>query len=227
MYFSKVVSKSNLIPRESNWRAYEDHKIVWRFIAGNESQERDFLFRREMKPNGTPAFYLVSHRKPEDSSGLWEINTKEYSPVINDGEVLSFSVRVNPIVSKSTDGKAHRHDVVMNRKKELAAMGEALSEYEIVTSACQDWISTRQDKYGFLVHLDSLMAQSYQQHRFKKKAGSQVQFSTVDLSGLLQVKNPDKFLETLYTGMGPAKGFGCGLLLVKRANLAFGNSSLG
>ena len=41
-------------------------------------------------------------------------------------------------------------------------------------------------------------------------------FSTLDFSGLLTVADPEKFLSTLYGGIGPAKGFGCGLLLIKR-----------
>ena len=40
--------------------------------------------------------------------------------------------------------------------------------------------------------------------------------STLDFSGLLTVTAPEKFLSALYGGIGPAKGFGCGLLLVKR-----------
>ena len=34
--------------------------------------------------------------------------------------------------------------------------------------------------------------------------------------GLLQVDNPEELVAMLKNGIGPAKGFGCGLMLVKR-----------
>jgi CRISPR system Cascade subunit CasE len=39
---------------------------------------------------------------------------------------------------------------------------------------------------------------------------------TVRYDGLLRITDPDAFRETLIRGIGPAKAFGCGLMLVKR-----------
>jgi CRISPR system Cascade subunit CasE len=39
----------------------------------------------------------------------------------------------------------------------------------------------------------------------------------VDVSGLLTVIHPVHFLATLCGGLGHAKGFGCGLMLIRRA----------
>ena len=42
-----------------------------------------------------------------------------------------------------------------------------------------------------------------------------IRFSTVDFSGELLVTNPQLFNLALYNGLGHAKAFGCGLLLVR------------
>jgi CRISPR system Cascade subunit CasE len=44
-----------------------------------------------------------------------------------------------------------------------------------------------------------------------------VRLSTLDFDGLLTVADPGRFGELLFSGLGPAKGFGCGLMLIKGA----------
>ena len=52
-------------------------------------------------------------------------------------------------------------------------------------------------------------------NRASEKDG-QLSFSTADFSGELTVFDPSAFVMTLRNGIGPAKAFGCGLLLVHR-----------
>ena len=40
--------------------------------------------------------------------------------------------------------------------------------------------------------------------------------ATVTFNGVMKVSNPARLIELLEKGVGPAKGFGCGLLLVRR-----------
>jgi CRISPR system Cascade subunit CasE len=56
----------------------------------------------------------------------------------------------------------------------------------------------------------SVVAEDYQQHHFKKRG---IKISTLDFQGLLEVTEPELFIQkVLYKGIGPAKAFGCGLL---------------
>ena len=50
------------------------------------------------------------------------------------------------------------------------------------------------------------------QHRGRK---AEIQFSTVDFGGELAVKDAVRLTEALCAGVGRAKAFGCGLLLVR------------
>jgi CRISPR system Cascade subunit CasE len=38
----------------------------------------------------------------------------------------------------------------------------------------------------------------------------------VDFEGTIEITDPGIFVEALFTGIGPAKAFGCGLMLVRR-----------
>lgn len=80
------------------------------------------------------------------------------------------------------------------------------------------WLLDRAASHGFSVSPEGIRADSYRQHRLSKGKGNQpVTFSTVDFNGILTVTEPNVFVEKcLFDGIGPAKGFGCGLMLVRR-----------
>ena len=44
-----------------------------------------------------------------------------------------------------------------------------------------------------------------------RKAGKNLQFQSVRFEGLLEVTDPERFLQTVREGIGAAKGFGFGL----------------
>jgi CRISPR system Cascade subunit CasE len=75
---------------------------------------------------------------------------------------------------------------------------------------------------GFLVEDDEetqrVRVDGYSQHRlYKNKGCKPVELSTLEFNGILTVTDPATFVEKcLFTGIGPAKGFGCGLMLAKR-----------
>lgn len=91
--------------------AYRDHALIWRLFPGDGVQ-RDFVFRR-LKDQS--AFYVVSARPPDASSGLFDIKTKKYRPELQKGEWVRFDLRANPVVSRrSGEGRSTRHDVLMD-----------------------------------------------------------------------------------------------------------------
>jgi CRISPR system Cascade subunit CasE len=85
----------------------------------------------------------------------------------------------------------------------------------------ETWLIEKGKTKGFTVVQDEkkkrLMFQAvgYQWHSLPKK-GRTAGFSSVDFEGEVEVIDPTSFIETLFTGIGPAKAFGCGLMLVRR-----------
>lgn len=87
--------------------------------------------------------------------------------------------------------------------------------------ALETWFAGRCERLGFAMVRDGLkgllkfQAEGYQWHALPKK-GRDAGFSSVDFEGEVEVVDAELFAKALFDGIGPAKGFGCGLMLVRR-----------
>lgn len=237
MYFSVISPAENLLRQAAHELAqplkksltqstYAEHQWLWQFFPSTKEQSRDFIFRRHATEK-IPRFYVVSQRAPTAVGEAWQVQSRHYNPQLLEGQHLSFQLCANPVVTKKgSTGKSRRHDVVMEAKKHLLTErglpGDAKWHdwkdedskpllYELVQKTCIDWLNTRAGKHGF--RLLEVSVDAYQQNRAGKR---DIQFSTVDFSGELLVTDPALFRQTLFNGLGHAKAFGCGLMLVKK-----------
>lgn len=227
MFFSKMTLRTDGVPvselvRLGGEEGYRFHQQLWSIFTDPSVKERDFLYRREDQC-GRPCFYAVSHREPHGNDRLWEIQTKLYAPKIRRGQRFAFALRANPVRTKKTgkNGKNARHDIVMEAKFRLREQAspceEQISQVELVQSEGFKWLAARAERYGFEVADQEIRADGYRQHRlFKGRGHRAICFTTVDFNGLLTVIDPATFVHTMINGIGPAKGFGCGLLMVRR-----------
>jgi CRISPR system Cascade subunit CasE len=222
VFFSKIRLRRDISPRDifnlTRNNGYDVHKLIWNLFADTPERQRDFLYHYE-SIDGVPTFYTVSERQPMNAAGMWEIIVKEYHPKLLAGQPLSFTLRVNPIRTKRDEkGRQHRHDVVMEEKGKLKNQGKHINEAEIVQECGAQWLRTRCAGLGFNVNAGGVRADGYRQQKLIKHNGNQlITFSTLDFNGILTVTNPDTFVaECLYKGIGPAKSFGCGLMMVRR-----------
>ena len=226
MYFSLITPEPGReIDAAHEWMqgAYGEHQWLWKFFPAPDGNPRDFLFRRS-DLGDAPRFYVLSRRQPEAMSQTWGVRTREFAPRLERGDELLFELRANPVVTVSSNGKSRRHDVVMQEKKRLLQergfarwedwRGEDKPDlYALVRETCGRWLIERGARLGFSIDETSLSADAYQQHRGKKEI---LRFSTVDFSGTLTVQDPEVFTAALCAGIGHAKAFGCGLMLVRR-----------
>lgn len=226
MYFSRIKidvqsATSEELEILAKGNAYGIHQILWQMFPKDENAQRDFLFRIE-SGNGFPFFYMVSERRPEPYGNLIKVETKTYAPQLTDGQRLLFSLRVNPVVTKKDPGSGQRarHDVIMDAKHNLPRPFSAQNEImpsELEYNEGIKWIQSRSAGLGFDFEPDLVRVFGYQQHVFRKpKQKAPIRFSTLDFNGELIVTDAIRFLKTLCQGIGPAKAFGCGLMLIKR-----------
>ena len=229
MYFSVITLEERLLRQAAHELAqssYAEHQWLWKFFPSSADQTRDFIFRRH-ELEQMPRFYVVSQRPPTAFSEAWQVQSRVYDPQLLEGQRLSFQLRANPVITrKNVAGKSQRHDVVMQAKKLLlkehgftneAKWNEWQGEenkpllYELVQKSCIEWLQFRASNNGFEIIAASVDA--YQQNKAGKR---DIRFSTVDFSGELLVTKPELFQQALFEGLGHAKAFGCGLLLVRR-----------
>jgi CRISPR system Cascade subunit CasE len=243
MYFSRVTisnaltASQELVELQKNG-AYASHALLWQLFPGyedswsnlkgkaKEQAQRPFLFREEIDSNGLPLFYVLSEQQPVAAHPAFACQTKPYQPRLSAGDRLAFKLRVNPVVSiRDEQGKSRRHDVLMNAKKNTDVSGLNIHEAQqkqalAAHQAALGWISDSKRLADWGIQLESepeIDHDSYYQHQhYQPKGKRTIRYSTVDYQGLLTIVDPERFLQTLAKGVGKAKGFGCGLWLIRR-----------
>jgi len=224
MYLSRIRLRPDAPEKSEFWRnfgsEYQAHRQIWELFTDGPERKRDFLYRQETF-GSMPTFYTVSERKPVNRGDLWHIDPKKYDPVLWEGQRLAFVLRANPIRTKrDEEGRHKRHDVVMDVKMRLKQQDQPRASWppepEIVQQAGFAWLAARGELCGFEVRAGEVRADGYRQQRFFKQGKSKpIRFSTIDYTGLLTVIEPEAFLNVLFTGIGSAKGFGCGMMMVR------------
>jgi CRISPR system Cascade subunit CasE len=128
--------------------------------------------------------------------------------------------------------KRIRHDVVMEAKRNMdwkhTPHGQRPTLAKLAYDAGSRWLEGKAAKFGFEIEttriedgyfedpivMSSLRVDGYSSWR--QRYGKKIELSILDFEGKLVVTDPAKFNKALYEGIGPAKSFGCGLLLVRR-----------
>jgi CRISPR system Cascade subunit CasE len=190
------------------------HSLIWSLFSSSGAESRSFLYR-QIDPG---RFITVSRRAPEDSHDLWEVQPKEYAPDLEAGQRLGFVLRANPAMAARTPGapRGTRVDAIMHAKHKLAP--EQRKAFSGVEAAALDWLEARGSAVGAHFDRERCSATGYQQI-FVRKAGAHrpIAFSEIDFEGVLTVIDPVSFTAALFNGLGKAKAYGCGLMLVRRA----------
>ncbi|HHT0250318.1 TPA: type I-E CRISPR-associated protein Cas6/Cse3/CasE [Raoultella ornithinolytica] len=185
---------------------YVMHQWLWELFPGGKV--REFLYRRE-ELQGAFRFFVLSSEPPVQRD-IFEVQCRPFSPALNVGQMLRFSLRANPTVCKA--GK--RHDLLMEAKRQVKeqAVGRDIWPYQ--QKAALEWLSHQGEQNGFFLHKVSVDAYRQQQIR-REKSRQIIQFSSVDYSGLLVVSDPEIFLQRLVRGYGKSRAFGCGMMMIK------------
>lgn len=193
------------------------HHLVWSLFSDSADRKRDFLWRE----TGTGAFFILSARRPEDRHGLFEIDEpKPFTPDLEPGDRLGFSLRANPVVRRrhSSHRRSAKHDVVMDALRSHAKGGRANQRFEIIRKQGFAWLDRQGQKAGFRIEPDDVTVDGYDQHRIARTGPVPAMlYSTLDFEGILTVSDPTTLLPAIAHGFGAAKAYGCGLMLIRRA----------
>ena len=170
---------------------YRLHQWIWDVLPNDPEARRDFLFRSDVK-DGTLRILLLSARIPVSSDEVrWK--TTEMSDTFLGHGAYRFQLRANPTFRRSSD------------HKRLAIFDE---------TKIREWFMRKFADAGCEVcELETTAPRKLQ---FRKGGGTH--FGTVysvDASGILAVRDEAAFRSAFDAGIGPAKGFGFGLLLLQ------------
>ena len=200
-----------LLPDDAGDRTDAHHRLLWMLFADDSNRKRDFLWREER----TGEFLVLSARKPVPTDLFSRVDIKPYAPELSAEDRLFFALRANATRAKK-GGK--RVDVVMDAL--FAGPGEDRAARRMETARTEGaaWMTRQGDRNGFGVHHCEVI--DYTTHALPSHRGArkkQPQFGILDMQGELEVTETDAFLKALFKGVGRAKAFGCGLMLLRRA----------
>jgi CRISPR system Cascade subunit CasE len=199
MYISRLQLRHDISP-ESIWHfntsTYGLHKHLWRMMPGDQ---RSFLYRYNTDREEA---LVISKSEPAPNQNVWLLETKPFKPRLAAGQLLNFQLRFSPARRK----ERKRYDPIAAYRRE-----HDCNWAEAVDAALNKWFHDRVDRLGFQVV--QMVVDNYRQEKFTRR-GNNIQFPVVDVRGVLKVTDQDAFQNTLKTGIGASKAFGCGMLLV-------------
>lgn len=201
---------------------YSWHKGLWECFPGEPEVKRDFLTRIEPL-EGAFRLWVLTKRKPErpqwcppEGFALNEIADSFLSY-----RYYAFDLRANPvkkIVQRGSNGEALYH---ANGKRKTGKRVPLVNQDELRAwlirkgeIRCRDRITGADIPGGFRILKDKPLEISPMVENYFRKEGKTGYHGGVQFRGVLEVTDTANFSETYYAGIGSAKGFGFGLLLL-------------
>ncbi len=170
---------------------YVWHNAIWMAFPGRPDDARSFLFRVDLM-NGGFRVLLLSEQKPEPTADFsWQ--TKAVSEGFLDYGAYHFQLKANPTMRRSTDGRR-------------------LAIYDEIR--LRDWVARKAEDGGFEVDAGALQVSAPLDETFIRN-GQRGKHVAVDFAGVLRVLDRGRFAKTFHSGIGSAKGFGYGMLMLQ------------
>lgn len=231
MFLSKLV----LNPRDAKARRdlvspYEMHRTILSvgFDGTPKADLGRVLFRADSDPTArTPSVVLIqSSREPTwgklPTGYAVDVGTKPFDPQFRAGQRLRFRLRANPtkrvavkntVLGESLGGKRVGLFKENDQLRWLLRHAES-NGFKIPGS----WVPATDPETDEPIRLPNFRVDVIPEGRsFNTKAGAGGWFLAVRYEGVLEVTEPIAFRNTIASGIGPAKGFGFGLLSVATA----------
>jgi CRISPR system Cascade subunit CasE len=224
---------------------YKIHQHLWGLLGTDKNEKRSFLYRHdenskwpqfyvlsENEPQNKDDLWEIATRefRPQLSEG----QQLSFSLIANPVKIRKTDEFRKTEQSKirlktnTKHNKIQRDDIVWLAKQKVKNEGrnyknEILLE-KLIQEEGEEWLTEKGCNKGF--KLQNVVVDSYRQMQFYKRGTSKsIKISTLRFTGTLLVNDPAIFIQENFekhndkneyiAGIGPAKAFGCGLLLIK------------
>lgn len=224
MYLSRLIlnPRSRAVQRDLA-RPHELHRTILRAFPDNlDKADERVLHRLDQTGSGGLHLLVQSRLRPDwtflQESGYLSLTqlqnpaVKEIDLHVNEGQALTFRLRANP-TKRLSAGKGNK-----GKRVGLYAIEDQLA-----------WLERKGSDHGFVIQ--SVLSTQQQRiearipgnvHRSAPTQGEgkpeathhNAKFFSVQYDGILRVRDPDRFLSAIASGIGSGKAFGCGLLSV-------------
>lgn len=184
---------------------YAWHKFVWECFPNRPDNDREFLFRLDDAPDGT-LLHVCSAHEPQRPTLCapehWQC--KAVPERFFEHSHYRFDVLCNParkVRAYTADGhrkKNSRREAVIRQEDQAA------------------WFARKAQEHGFAL-ADNLRIDPCRHYSFRKKQDDITHSGThisARFTGILEVRDRQRLIAAFERGIGSARGFGFGLLLL-------------
>lgn len=195
--------------------AYAWHQLVWKAFPGRNDKLRDFLTRLDVKPEGIQLL-VVSPAQPArpdclSAADLWE--SKPIPSAYFQARRYRFQLRANS-THKPVKDENGNYIADAKKRKRRAITGDV----ELAA-----WLKRKGEAGGFRI-IETVPLETWREvQHFEKRPSNgdhhRGVHGVVDFSGVIEITDPEVFLNVTFAkGVGSAKAFGLGLLVLAPVN---------
>jgi len=175
---------------------YNLHQKLWTAFKDDKSLERRFLFRSARIGKNKLSAIMLSNEEPNEPNHMKR--KLSFEPVLKNGDFYYFTLRAN---------------VIKRLNNEQGCRVPLISQVSQI-----DWL---EKKLAGAAHISFVEVNEGERLHFMKDDKHKGKKCTVDIartdySGTIECIDKDSLFSLICKGVGPAKGFGCGLLLLRR-----------
>ena len=197
-YLTQIIVDKTIVLRQRLTDSYAWHQVFWQSFPGRHGQERCFLSRVDYRDRYYQALLLSEDEPAALEWGEWA--TKAITPSFLEHSHYRFALRANPTIKR----------VVRDEQGERRKNGRREAIYDRDT--LREWLDRKGQEGRFeILQLDFDPPVS----RPFRRRGVTGKHVSVDYRGVLRVLDRQAFQETFRKGVGPAKAFGFGLLMLQ------------
>ncbi len=178
------------------YRAFPDKedggpgRVLYRIDQNQRSGAVSLFVQSEKMPNWKQADYL-------EECLTEPVKYKPWAPAIMGGQRLYFRLRANPTAKKQAEGKKNGYRLGLLREEDQLR-----------------WLQKKAAESGFTVETCRAMPEGIIHDERGQADKEKLRHYAVRFEGRLEVIDPNLFITSLRNGIGPAKGFGFGMLSI-------------
>jgi len=171
--------------------AYAWHQAIWQAFPGRDGEKRDFLFRLDDRGSDFRVLVLSSTPPKPPGSGQWQVKTIPSSFL--EHEAYRFQLKANPTMRRCAD------------RRRIAIYAE---------DRLRSWMARKAETAGCRLQHETLVVGPPIDEKFRRN-GKEGKHVSVDFQGVLRVMDRNRFKDGFQKGIGSAKAFGFGLLMLQ------------
>jgi CRISPR system Cascade subunit CasE len=190
-YLTRIAIDKTQAARHHFVDGYAWHQALWRAFPGCDGAPREFLFRVDDAARHFRVLLLSPELPVLQQWGRWE--TKRVADTFLEHDSYRFQLKANPTMRRSSD------------RRRLAIYQE---------DRLREWLERKAMDSGFEPIENTLVVGAPTDETFVRN-GRRGKHVAVDFAGALRVTGREAFRDAFTKGIGSAKAFGFGLLMLQ------------